>query len=414
MRIQRAIAVLAAAAVAAFIVPAPAAAQLVLGQYEEEAPVRSWNSFALATAAALGRGETSFTLGRDASAAMANPALLSDLPPFTLASNAYLQSTGFSKYGPVNTGVILTQGNVNLVAAGFDSSGLSVRLGGWTLALNVFSEELYGRPAVSVQATYNGTVYHEADTSQSGILRTWQFAVSRRIGSGLSLGAAFNAVQGSLERKFIDTGYFPNVVITDRKEQTFSGFYVNGGILARISEKLRAALVFRTPYRKEISSQSNLTYEAPAAGTVITISDEAEDTAEIPASIGLGLRLSVLAGLDVFAEATATFWSRYKVSFFGDAQTRDFADVIKAGLGLEYRVPVRLFGDSAVVPLRIGGIYDPQPPKTPRSAYAGITLGTGLQGKRVGLDIGGLIGRESGSGADLGIAKLALSLRFVL
>ena len=102
------------------------------------------------------------------------------------------------------------------------------------------------------------------------------------------------------------------------------------------------------------------------------------------------------------------------MTFFGDSQTRDFTDVIKAGLGLEYRAPVRLFGAEAVMPFRIGGIFDPQPPRTPRSAYAGITVGTGVHGKRIGLDLGGLIGRESGSGADLGIAKLALSLRFVL
>ena len=57
MRLRRAIAVLAATAVTGLLFPAPSAAQLVLGQYEEEAPVRSWNSFALATAAALGRGK---------------------------------------------------------------------------------------------------------------------------------------------------------------------------------------------------------------------------------------------------------------------------------------------------------------------------------------------------------------------
>lgn len=414
MGLRNAMALLAVTAVTGLLFPAPASAQLVLGQYEEEAPVRSWNSFALATAAALGRGETSMTFGLDAAAALANPALLPDLPPFTLAVNGYLQSAGFSKYGPVNTGVILTQGNVSLLTAGLDASGASARLGGWTLALNVFAEEYFHRPGVSVQWTYNGTVYYEADYSQSGMLRTWQIAVARTIGRRFSVGAAFNAVGGSMEREFIDTRHFPTIVITDRKEQTCSGFYVNGGILARISEKLQAALVFRTPYRKEIRSKGDLKYEAPSAGTVITISDEADDTAEIPAAIGLGLRLSLLPGLDVFAEATASFWSRYRVTFFGDSQARDFADVIKAGLGLEYRAPVRLFGAPAVVPFRIGGIFDPQPPKTPRSAYTGITIGTGVHGRRIGLDIGGLIGRESGSGADLGIAKLALSLRFVL
>jgi hypothetical protein len=365
-------------------------------------------------APALGRGETSMTFGLDAAAAIANPALLPELPAFTLSANGNLQSAAFSKYGPVNTGVILAGENINLVLAGFDASGMSVRLGGWTLALNVFAEEHYHRPGVSVQGTFNGTVYSEIEYSQSGILRTWQLALARPAGRRLSLGAAMNFVRGSLERDLIDKGYFPTVVISDRKEQTISGFYVNGGILARISERLRAALIFRTPYRREIRSRSALKYEAPAAGTVIEIPDEAEDEAEIPASIGLGLRMSLLEGFDVFAEAAATFWSRYRVTFFGDPQVRAFSDTVKAGLGAEYRAPVRIFGRPAVVPFRIGGVFDPQPAKTPGSAYAGFTLGTGYHGRRIGLDIGGLIGREKGSGSDLGIAKLALSLRFVL
>ena len=195
------------------------------------------------------------TFSLDAAAAMVNPALLPDLPPFTMAVNGYLQSTGFSKYGPVNTGVILTEGNVNLIAAGLDAFGASARLGGWTIALNVFADESYHRPGVSVQWTYNGTLYYEADFSQSGMLRTWQIAVARRIGRRLSIGAAFNIVRGSLEREFIDTSYFPNIIITDRKEQTYSGFSINGGILARVSDKLQAALVFRTPCLKDDPQQ---------------------------------------------------------------------------------------------------------------------------------------------------------------
>jgi hypothetical protein len=304
--------------------------------------------------------------------------------------------------------------NARLVTAGLDSAGLSIRLGGWTFGLNVFADELYGRPEVTVHGKVNGIVYYEGEFRQSGMLRTWQLAVAHRIGDRFSFGAAVNAVRGSLEREFIDTAYFPTIVIDDRKEQTLSGFYVNGGVLVRISEELRASLAFRTPYRREIRSRGDLRYEAPASGTVITISDEADDTAEIPAALGIGLGWAVLPELDLFAEATASFWSRYTVTFFGDSQERDFADTVKAGLGLEYRTGVRIFGAEAVVPFRIGGIYDPQPPRSPRSAYAGVTLGTGVQGKRLSLDLGGLIGRESGSGDGLGILKFALSLRFVL
>jgi long-subunit fatty acid transport protein len=410
------IALLAMAAVCLLgLFPSPSAAQLVLGQYEEEAPVRSWNNFALATAAALGRGETGLTRALDASAAAANPALLAGLPRFTLAVNGYIQAADFRVYGPVNTGVILMSQNARLTTVGVDAAGISARIGGWTFALSVLAGETYGRPEVSVQGTSSsGVVYYAADFRQSGVLRTWQAAVARRLGR-FSFGAAINVVRGSLEREFIETYNYPTpIVITDRKTQDIKGISFSGGLNVAVSEAVRAALVFRTPYRREVSSRSDLTYEVPAAGTEIGIPDEAADAFEIPAGLGIGLGWTVRPDLDLFAEAAASFWSRYKVSFFGDPQNRDFVDTIKAGLGIEYRIQARFFGEAAVVPLRAGAIYDPQPQRSPRSAYAGFTLGTGVQGKRIGFDLGGLIGRETGSGNGLAILKMALSLRFIL
>jgi len=406
--------VLAAVLVPAFLLPAPASAQLVLGQYEEEAPVRSWNTFALAAAAALGRGETVLTLGSDASCAAANPALLAGLPAFTLAVNGYVQSAAFDKFGPVNTGVFVSAGNVGLALAGLDFAGASFRLAGWTFALNVFTSELYGRPAVSVQDVYNSVLYGETSFSQSGLLRTWQIAVARRLGSRISLGIALNVLDGGLERELIDKSYGPTTIITDRKKQTFSGFSVTGGTLVRLSEKLHAAVVFRMPFRKRIRSTGDLRYEAPAGGTDITIADAADDRADLPAVVGLGCRWSVLPDLDIVGEASASFWSGYRVTFFGDPQVRGFTDAVKAGLGIEYRAGMNLFGSTAVVPLRIGGVFDSQPIRSPWSAYAGITVGTGVQWKWAGIDVGGLISRESGSGAGLAVNKFALTLRFVL
>ena len=67
--------------------PVASPAQLVIGQYEDEAPLRTWNSFGLALASSLGRGETMFALADDCSAALSNPALLADLPRLTLSFN---------------------------------------------------------------------------------------------------------------------------------------------------------------------------------------------------------------------------------------------------------------------------------------------------------------------------------------
>jgi hypothetical protein len=67
--------------------PTVSSAQLVLGQYEDEAPLRSWNTFGLTVASSLGRGETQLALAEDCSAALGNPALLASLPKFSVGFN---------------------------------------------------------------------------------------------------------------------------------------------------------------------------------------------------------------------------------------------------------------------------------------------------------------------------------------
>ena len=48
--------------------------------------------------------------------------------------------------------------------------------------------------------------------------------------------------------------------------------------------------------------------------------------------------------------------------------------------------------------------------REPRSAYLGLSLGTGLEWKGLRLDLGVLAGREKGSGAGLTVRKVALGL----
>src|SRR4030042_4458826 len=83
-------------AVVLLTLPIASPAQLVIGQYEDEAPLRTWNSFGLATAASIGRGETMLAAADDCSAALAQPALLDTLPRLTLSLNgSYSRSTLF-------------------------------------------------------------------------------------------------------------------------------------------------------------------------------------------------------------------------------------------------------------------------------------------------------------------------------
>jgi hypothetical protein len=119
---------------------------MTLGQYEDEAPFRTWNSFGIATASSLALGETQFTIAADCSVALSNPALLSHLPRITFTLSSSLSSASFYKYSIVNTGVLFTVENLSSELLGLDFAGASFRVKSCTLALSMALFESYHRP----------------------------------------------------------------------------------------------------------------------------------------------------------------------------------------------------------------------------------------------------------------------------
>ena len=68
----------------ALLTSLPASAQLVVGQYEDEAPLRTWNTFGIPSAPSVGLGGTQFARAFDSSVALVNPALLMSLPRYSV------------------------------------------------------------------------------------------------------------------------------------------------------------------------------------------------------------------------------------------------------------------------------------------------------------------------------------------
>jgi long-subunit fatty acid transport protein len=396
--------------------PAPASSQLVLGQYQAEAPLRTWNTFPFSAAAALGRGGTAFTLASDASAAASNPALLTDLPKFQFHVNGSYQATELFKYGPVNTGVLRSDGNIGLSLAGLDFVGLAFRLDGWSFALSVFQAELFDRPEASYEETHSNSTYtYLLRFTQTGWLRTFNVSVGRRLGPRLSLGIGLNYVFGRLDRETLEQETPIGYTLLDKKSQDLNGFNIQGGLLFEISDGLKAAAVLKAPYALRAKNTSTVRYTyTPPFNTDIGLTVSSEDTADQPLILGLGLSGRVLPELTLSVDATYFAWSKYALDYFGERQTRDFKDIVRIGAGAEYRTTPRIFGANAQVPFRIGFVYDPQPMTDPRSAYACFTFGSGIYWHRLRLDMGALLGRESGSGNRLAVKRFAVSLGFSL
>jgi long-subunit fatty acid transport protein len=311
----------------------------------------------------------------------------------------------------VNTGVLSSGRNLSAGETALDFVGFSVNYRGWVLAASASLSENYDRPWAYVEQAEAGFLTYTFSSRQDGLLRLFNISLARQIGGAFRAGLGFNFVHGSLQRKIRESfiGLGENTVITDEKSQDFSGFYLNGGIVAGLTSNLDVALVFRAPYFRRAQSASTLKYSAPLGDTEITIAAESADRVRQPWIIGLGGAYRLSPRLRVLSEATFFNWSEYEVEYFGEPAERNFRGTLKLSLGAEHDWNLRLSGKDATVILRAGVNHDPQPMPEPRSAYLNVTLGSGLRWRQLALDLGGMLGRESGSGNNLQVKRLVLT-----
>jgi hypothetical protein len=387
-----------------------ASAQLVLGQYEDEAPLGTWNIFGSPPAPSVGLGGTQFARAWDGSVSLANPALLTSLPRLSAFVSGSYAAASLFKYSLVNTGVVESIGNPSVGLYGVDGGGLAARLGPWALAIVAAAPESYGRPSIAV-----GDGGTQLTFDQTGYLRVVHAGIARSLPAGWSLGVGLNYASGRLDRTTVERsgGIVSERTITDDKSERFHGFYLNAGLAWEGTGRLTAALVVRSPYVKKGAAESLLRYEVPAEGTDIRIAAEAVNSYHQPWVFGAGLSYRLSTAWSLAADAAYFGWSRYRVNSFDEPLARSFRDVLKAGAGVEYLAPARMFGRSARIPFRLGFFADPQPMRTVHSSYLALTFGTGLELKALAVDISASFGREKGSGRSLRAGKIVLSVRYI-
>lgn len=399
---------LAVAGIVAAASPLPA--QLVLGQYEDEAPFRTWNTFPFVGAPRLALGETGLACAVDATAALSNPALLLKLTRWTITLNGSFQAADCFRYGPVNTGVISSSDNITGSEFGPDFGAVAYRSERWALAIASGVQESYARPPVDLKLSSGRDVYYENSFDQSGRLRTVTVSAAHRLGRTIGIGLGLNYAWGSLRRTSVEERALSGTKITNEIIQNLSGIFIHGGLTWDPSDKLTLALTVRGPGAKKARSLSRLRFEASSSATDILIEDSATDFLRQPWVIGLGAAFRLLDGLTLSSDAFYYAWSRYNPDYFGEPLGRNFRDILRLGAGVEYLSSFRLFGREYGYPLRLGFLYDPQPMENPHSAYGVVTFGTGIHGKTARFDLGVAAGKEAGSGRGLTVRKIALTL----
>jgi len=379
----------------------PARAQLVLGQYEDEAPLASWNVYGFAGAPARALGGVRIGRGFDASVSTTNPALLLTLPRASACLTGSYTAASLYRFSIVNTGVLATSLNVSIGSFALETAAFSVRAGGWAFGVAAGILENYARPFVRTGDASVGV-------DQTGVLRLWNAAAARRLGRRLSVGAGLNFVEGRLDRTVYDVWTYQEIAITDVRSERLRGFYANAGLRLELSPSVAVSLAGRSPCLRTSKAASLLRYEAPDAD--IRIEAEARNEYRQPWVAGAGLDWRWAKGWGLAADLTYFGWSRYRVLYFDEPLARDFRDVLTGSAGIERVLEGRLGSRPVHFPLRLGLAYDRQPMAGPRSAYVSLTAGVGLRAGRWTADLSGRLGRESGSDRGLWAGGVALGL----
>lgn len=390
----------------------PLSAQLVLGQYEDEAPFGTWNIYGIPTAAGMALGNSFYTYAHDASSGLKNPALLCQIPSYIFTLNYSFNSASFYKFGFINTGVIRLEEAYSMGLYATDFAGLAMRFGSWSAGLSYGNLEYFDRPAVKAEATYQGTTYYTLDYDQSGGLKNLNFTLARKISGGLSAGVGINYIFGNYSRNQTDNWLTDGITITDKKEMELSGFCINGGLYADISTKLAAAAVVRLPYTREAESWSFVEYVSTTTNTTITHDNSAKSKFKQPLLAGLGLLYRISSKVRLMGDISWINWENYSVDYFEEEKFRNFKNIIKGGIGAEYTGEISLFKKRFVLPIRFGIDIDPQPMRDPDSAYTNFCFGLGLHLDKYKVDVGGSFGREEGSGDKLKAGKVVLTVSY--
>jgi long-subunit fatty acid transport protein len=393
------------------LLPSSGWTQVVIGQYLDEAPFKTWNNIGVLTASAVGLGETQFTLAQDSSVALTNPALLSRLPKFTVSLNGSFARATFHKYSIINTGAVTSTGTIDVGIIALDYAGASVRFRRFTLALSFGLLEYYYRPGVRVESNYEGNLYHTLEFNQDGALRTINFALAYKISDRLSAGIGANFIKGVLDKSVEERYYVTEVTQEDKDSSDYSGFYINGGVVYDLSDRVTVAAIIRTPYTKKAVSESLIRYESHYV-EIRTEAKAEDNTYKQPLVIGVGANYKLSDGFIVASDLTYFDWSSYTVKYYEEELDRDFRDVVKVSAGAEYWGNFQLFGKEWRYPLRLGFNYDPQPIKDLSIHYLYLSVGTGVRVGRFSVDLSGMFGKEYGSGDNLSAQKVVLTLSY--
>jgi long-subunit fatty acid transport protein len=250
-------------------------------------------------------------------------------------------------------------------------------------------------------------VSDQLDFERQGGLRAISPAYSIQISPRLSLGATLNIWQDPIYNNewrstWREKGYGSldgmNYIYRNKIEDTyrFKGVNFNLGFLWQINRIVTLGGVFKSPFKADLERDYRYTSTTSADGTdpvEYEISFSADERLDMPMSYGIGLATRWSDLLTISFDVYRTEWGDYilhtddgrEISPItkAPADASDVDATTQARLGCEYL----FIGKRAIIPLRAGVFYDPEPASGQPDDFWGISLGTGIAYKRVVFDM---------------------------
>jgi long-chain fatty acid transport protein len=361
-------------------------------------------------ARATAMGGAFIGIADDSTASSWNPAGLVQLewPEFSIVGEGFwrLEDMSASLHPESHSDDEFDLAALNFINAAYPFHALGRN---WVVSINY--QRLYSfERELSFDFNTSGALFTqdgEYQFKQEGSLYALSPAIAVRLGERLSLGATLNIWRdppgrdyawrastryrgsGEVEGDPFDAAMVQKDVYKDFRAENF-----NLGLRYEVNSKLVLGAVFKSPFTARLHHrQSFLRSVDFGEGASDSLEEFSRDEElDFPWVLGVGACMQWNKNLKTALDITRTEWDDFvlddrqgnRTSFVTGERERDedIDPVYTARLGCEYLV----FKESAIIPLRCGVFYDPEPSSNHPDDYAGLSFGSGYVSEGFSLD----------------------------
>ena len=356
-------------------------------------------------------GGAFIAIADDSTAASWNPAGLAQLerPEMSLVGEGFFRMEDlFSDRHPESDG----DSSIDLYRLNYANVSYPFEIFHRNVVVSLNYQRLYGfdREMSFDFKTGNAILSQEGkyEFDQEGDLYALSPAFGVRLTPELSVGATLNIWRDPLGRDYAwrstvhyqgtglveETDAFTSSIFMKDVYKDFSGENFNLGARYEVTPKLAFGAVFKSPFTAEVRHERRRSTQVDFGGGEgpVLSSFSREEQMTFPWVAGVGACYQWTKSLKTALDVTRTEWDRFVLEDdhghrFSAVTGRREADeeidpTYTVRAGMEYLV----FTERAIIPLRAGVFYDPEPSHRSPDDYAGLSVGSGYVSESFSVD----------------------------